>query len=88
MCEIPPQTVARATVVVDSCEAARHEAGDLIQSVSAGLFDWSRVHAELGELVLERKAGRTSDDEVTLFKSVGVAVQDAFAASAALQNAT
>jgi len=75
--EIPAATVARARVVVDSREAALDETGDLIH----------HIHAELGELVLGRAAGRTSPEQITLFKAVGVAVQDAVAASIALRRA-
>ncbi len=85
--EIPAETVVRALVVVDSRAAAWEEAGDLIQPLEAGLIERSHIHAELGELVLGRKPGRTDDRTVTLFKSVGIAVQDAVAARCALQNA-
>lgn len=85
--EVPADTVARATVVVDSREAALAEAGDLIQPIAAGRIDAAHIHAELGEIVLGRKAGRQRDDEITLFKSVGVAVQDVAAARAALERA-
>ena len=87
MAEIPPETVARALVVVDSREAALAEAGDLIQPIKAGIITEEHIHAELGEILLGRKAGRSSDDQITLFKSVGVAVQDAMAAQMALRNA-
>jgi ornithine cyclodeaminase/alanine dehydrogenase-like protein (mu-crystallin family) len=77
MVEIPPQTVQAAFRVVDDYEAARAEAGDLIQAgVSAD--------AELGELLAE-PWDRSSD--ITLFKSVGIASQDIAAAAAALANA-
>jgi ornithine cyclodeaminase len=85
--EVPPETVARARVVVDSREAAWIEAGDLIQPLQAGLIEAGHVVAELGEIVLGQKPGRTSPEEITLFKSVGVAVQDAAAARAAVDNA-
>ncbi len=80
-------TVARAKVVVDSRAAALEEAGDLIQPMRAGLFDASHIHAELGEIVLGRKAGRQTQEEITYFKSVGIAVQDAAAAQIAFHNA-
>jgi ornithine cyclodeaminase len=85
--EVPPETVCRALVVVDSREAAWQEAGDLIQPFDAGLIDLEQIHAELGELVLGHKPGRTDDRQITLFKSVGLAVQDAVAARCALDNA-
>ena len=87
MQEVPAESVARACVVVDSRSAVLAEAGDLIQPIQAGLFGEDHIRAELGEIVLGRKAGRSSPEEVTYFKSVGVAVQDAMAAQLALQNA-
>jgi ornithine cyclodeaminase len=85
--EIPPETVQRALVVVDSREAAWQEAGDLIQPLEAGLIDRGHIHADLGELVLGKKPGRTDERQITFFKSVGLAVQDAVAAQHALENA-
>ncbi len=87
MQEVPASTVARALVIVDSRVAAFAEAGDLIQPVRSGTISRDHIHAELGELVLERKTGRNSPDQLTLFKSVGVAVQDAVAASLVVDNA-
>ena len=87
MQEIPAETIQRAKVFVDSRSASLEEAGDLIQPIKAGLFDESHIHAELGEVVLGRKTGRESDTEITYFKSVGIAVQDAMAAQVALNNA-
>jgi len=87
MQEIPGETARRARLFVDSRSAALAETGDLIQPIRAGLFSQNHITAELGELVLGRKEGRRSSEEVTLFKSVGVAVQDAIAASLALRNA-
>ena len=86
LAEIPVETCGRAFVVVDSLEAAREEAGELIQAVAAGTMNWEGVGAELGDLVLGR-AEISQRPGVTLFKSVGLAVQDALAAKAALANA-
>jgi len=87
MQEVPAETVARAFVVVDSHSATLAETGDLIHPMQAGLFGEEHVSTELGEIVLGRKAGRGSPEQITYFKSVGVAVQDAMAAQLALQNA-
>jgi len=87
MQEVPPETVARALVVVDSRLASLAEAGDLIQPIQQRIISPDHIHAEIGELVLGRKTGRTSKSQVTLFKSVGVAVQDAMAAQLALKKA-
>lgn len=87
MQEIPAQTTIRAVVVVDSRSASLAEAGDLIQPIRGGEITADHIHAELGEIVLGRTAGRTSETQVTFFKSVGTAVQDAVAARLALKNA-
>jgi ornithine cyclodeaminase len=63
------------------------EAGDLIQPIQSGLFDESHICGELGEVVLGKIPGRRSSDEITYFKSVGIAAQDAIAAQVALNNA-
>jgi ornithine cyclodeaminase len=87
MQEVPEETVKRARVYVDSREASLAEAGDLIIPLKAGRFDIAHISDELGEVVLGRKSGRKSAEEITFFKSVGVAVQDAMAAHLALVNA-
>jgi ornithine cyclodeaminase len=88
MQEVPAETIKRAKVVVDSRSAVLAESGDLIQPLQSGLITQEHVFAELGEIVIGRKPGRESNEEITYFKSVGVAVQDAMAAQLALKNAT
>lgn len=85
--EIPLETVIRSKVVVDHKHSALEETGDLIIPIEKGVFSPEKIHAELGDLLTEKLPARTSPDEVTLFKSVGVAVQDLTAATAALKNA-
>jgi ornithine cyclodeaminase/alanine dehydrogenase-like protein (mu-crystallin family) len=87
MQEIPPQTVSRAKVVIDHYEAALAEAGDLLIPIEQGLISADHIYAELGEIVAGRVPGRESADEITLFKSVGVAVQDVATAGAVLETA-
>jgi ornithine cyclodeaminase len=87
MCEIPSESVIRARVVVDQREAAWVEAGDLIQPFDQGLIEKNHVWAELGELVNGARPGRADTDQITMFKSVGVGVQDVIAAHVALRNA-
>lgn len=86
MIEIPPETVARAYVVVDSRTACQAEAGEIIRAAQQRLFTWQNA-VELGEIILGKHPGRNSPKQITFFKSVGVAVQDALAAHLALQNA-
>ena len=80
MQEVDEVTVHRARVVVDSREACLSEAGDII-------IPKATIDAELGEIINGLKQGRQSDDEITFFKTVGVAVEDAAAASAVLTEA-
>jgi len=87
MCEIDPETVAHAHIVVDQREAALTEAGDLLQPLSAGRIPGPDKWTELGELVLGTRYGRRDDEEITFFKSVGVAVQDAAVALHVYQRA-
>jgi ornithine cyclodeaminase/alanine dehydrogenase-like protein (mu-crystallin family) len=87
MQEAPAELIAKALVTVDSRAACLAEAGDLIVPIRAGLVSEDVVHAEIGEIVAAMKTGRTSKDQFTFFKSVGVAVQDAVAGQFALRNA-
>lgn len=87
MQEVDVETVRKSLVVVDSREAAREEAGDLMVPIEQGLLTFDHIHAELGEIVLGRRPGRTGAEQITFFKSVGVAVQDAIAARITLDNA-
>jgi len=86
MIEVPPETIARSSVYVDLVEAILEEAGDVVAALNENLVrqkDW----IELGQVVEDQSLGRSSEDEITFFKSVGVAVQDAIAAQLALHNA-
>ncbi len=85
--EVPAATVCRARVVVDHLASAMEEAGDLLLPLRASLIDEAHFRTELGQLVLGQKPGRTAADEITFFKSVGVAIQDLCAAARALANA-
>ena len=87
MQEAPASTIMRARVFVDDVMAAAHEAGDIIKPIRANLYSTDDLAGALGQLVLGEVAGRRSDEEITIFKSVGLAVQDAAAAARALQRA-
>ena len=80
MQEVDTVGVNRATVFVDSRKSAMAEAGDLISANA-------QIEAELGEVINGSHPGRTSADEITFFKSVGLAAQDAAAAAAVLKTA-
>ena len=85
--EIPAETVVRARVVVDHRESALAETGDLLIPIQQGLYCAEQIAAELGEVVNGSKPGRASATETTLFKSVGIAIQDLVAAVRAMENA-
>jgi ornithine cyclodeaminase/alanine dehydrogenase-like protein (mu-crystallin family) len=87
MQELPPELVARATLVVDQVHAVLEEAGDFIIPIEQGMLDRETVTRELGQLVASEAPGRSSDDEITLFKSVGNAVQDVTVARRAVTRA-
>jgi ornithine cyclodeaminase/alanine dehydrogenase-like protein (mu-crystallin family) len=85
--EIPAATVCRARVVVDHRASALEEAGDLLGPLRQGMISPSHVHTELGEVRLGRSPGRGCAEEITLFKSVGVAIEDLCAGARAVENA-
>jgi alanine dehydrogenase len=79
--ELDPELVARARLVVDSRAAALKEAGDVVMGISEGRWSAEHVSAELGEL-----PARRDDREITVFKSLGLAVEDVFAAHLVLSR--
>jgi alanine dehydrogenase len=85
--EIDPDLVARARVVVDSRAAALVESGDIVQGIAERRFEASHLAGELGEVAAGRVIGRTAPGEVTLFKSLGLAVEDVATASLVNQRA-
>jgi alanine dehydrogenase len=89
--EVDQDLVAEAAVVVESRAAALAPAPagavELVRAIEAGRIADDHIRAELGELVAGTARGRSSDEEITLYKSVGVAVQDAAAARLVLDAA-
>jgi len=86
--EIDPELVARAALFVDSRDAALSESGDIVQSIAEGRFGPGHIRGELGAVVAGRSPGRCSAAEVTLFKSLGQAIEDLVAASLAYRRAS
>jgi alanine dehydrogenase len=74
--EIDGATLKRAKVVVDSREAIMAECGDILLALKENSISETDVHGEIGEVLAGKKAGRTNVSEITLYKSVGIAVQD------------
>ncbi len=75
--ELDTTIIRRSKVVADSYEACLNEAGDIMIPIQEGAIDESHIHADLGEVVTGKKPARTDDREITVFKSNGLAIQDA-----------
>lgn len=87
MQEVDEETVCRSLVVVDSIDSVLAEAGDLIIPIAAGKLTEEDIYAELGEIIDGQYEGRVHADQITFFKSVGIAAQDLVAAQIAIANA-
>ena len=85
--EMDPSLVARARLVVDSRESALTESGDIVLSIAEARFNAEHIVAEIGEIIAGRVQGRTSSSEVTIFKSLGMAVEDITAAAMVYERA-
>ncbi len=85
--EIDGQTLARATIVVDSRAAIMAECGDILLALKEKSIRENHIHGEIGEVLAKIKPGRTRRDELTLYKSVGIAIQDVAAANLVYRKA-
>ena len=85
--ELEPSLLASATLVVDVLQQCA-EIGELHHALAAGVLTPERVHAELADVVVGRRPGRTSRDEITIFDSSGTALQDVAAAVAVYEKAS
>jgi alanine dehydrogenase len=81
MRELDGATLQRSRVIVDHHPAAQAEAGDLLLAIAEGAITYAQVAGDLGSVVLGQLAGRTGPEEITLFKSVGLAMQDTLTAA-------
>ena len=85
--EIDAATMKRAKVFVDSREAIMVECGDVLLAIKEGAIAERHASVEIGEVLAGNKPGRTTPEEITLYKSVGIAVQDVAAAQLVYQKA-
>lgn len=85
--ELDSTIVKRSKFVADSREACLKEAGDIMIPIDAGELGADHIHAELGEIITGARPGRETEDEITLFKSNGLAIQDTATASLVFQKA-
>jgi alanine dehydrogenase len=84
--ELAPELMAQAMIIVDILAQAA-TMGDLHHALDAGCITLAEVHAELGDLVVRRKVGRTTPDEITVFDSTGAALQDVASAARIYERA-
>jgi len=85
--ELDSKTVMKSKIFVDLKEATFAEAGDLIIPIQEGQIRREHILGEIGEVLIGSKPGRTAREDITLFKSVGVGIQDCAAASLAYAKA-
>lgn len=85
--EMPTALVTRARLFVDSRDAALVESGDVVLPIKEGAFGADHIAGELGAVVAGQCEGRQSDSQVTIFKSLGMAVEDVVAAQLAVERA-
>lgn len=86
--EIDSETMAAARIFTDRCESLLNEAGDYVLAAQEGAITPESVVGEIGELVIGTKTGRTSPSEITLFKSLGLAIEDVVSAEYLFRKAT
>ena len=85
--EIDGPVVARAKVIVDSREAIMAECGDILLAIKEKAIDENHIYGEIGEVLAGVKAGRSNAGEITLYKSVGIAIQDVATANLVYRKA-
>jgi len=84
--ELDVEILKKAKIVVDDIEQALH-GGEINVAVSAGIIGREDIHATLGEVIADLKPGRESDEEITIFDSTGLAIQDVAVAKIVYENA-
>jgi ornithine cyclodeaminase/alanine dehydrogenase-like protein (mu-crystallin family) len=85
--EVDTATMSAAALFVDRRESALNEAGDYLIAAKEGAFGPEHIRAELGEVLIGAGPGRTSPDEITVFKSLGLAIEDLAAVAHIYQKA-
>jgi ornithine cyclodeaminase len=87
MRELDSQTVADSSFFVDRRESAENEAGDYVLALAEGAIGPDHIQAEIGEILVGAHPGRASEDELTVFESLGLAVEDLAAAEYLMRRA-
>ena len=84
--EIDTQLIQKAKVYIDHLDPSKDEAGDILIPISEGVYNWENIQGELGELIEGNIKGRSSDSDITVFNSIGNAVQDLAIASLIIEK--
>ena len=85
--EVDSETMAAVSLFVDRRESTLNESGDYLLAVRDGAIGPNHIRAELGEVLKGDRPGRTSAEEITCFKSLGIGVEDLFAAECVYRRA-
>ena len=85
--ELDGPTVAAASLFIDRRESTMNESGDYLFALREGAIGEGHIRAEIGDILIGKAAGRTSTDEITLFKSLGLGVEDLFSAEFVFEKA-
>jgi ornithine cyclodeaminase/alanine dehydrogenase-like protein (mu-crystallin family) len=78
--EVDSEAVSRSTIYVDSREGALSEAGDLLIPIAEGTISEKDIVGEIGNVLLDNRPGRKNEQQITLYKSLGIVAQDLYAA--------
>ncbi len=84
--ELDVEILKRAKIVVDDLEQAKH-GGEINVAISKGIIRVEDIHGTIGEVIAGLKAGRESEEEITIFDSTGLAIQDVAVAKVVFENA-
>ena len=74
--ELPSELIQNGKVFIDQLSPSKHEAGDILIPIKEGIYSWDKIEGELGELVDCKIEGRKNESEITIFNSIGNAIQD------------
>ena len=74
--ELPSELIKNGKVYIDQLSPSKHEAGDILIPIMEGLYSWDKIEGELGELIDGKIEGRKNESEITIFNSIGNAIQD------------
>ena len=74
--ELPSNLIKKGKVYIDQLEPSKHEAGDILIPITEGIYSWDNIEGELGELIDGKIEGRKNDIDITIFNSIGNAIQD------------